>query len=35
VIAVLLSVIVYKEKLSGMRILGIGLAMVSILFLRA
>jgi len=35
VIAVLLSVIVYKEKLSGMRILGIGLAIVSILFLRA
>jgi uncharacterized membrane protein len=35
VIAVLLSVIVYKEKLSGMRILGIGLAMISIIFLRA
>jgi len=35
VIAVLLSVIVYKEKLSGMRIVGMGLAIVSILFLRA
>lgn len=35
VIAVLLSVILYKEKLSPMRILGMGLAVVSILFLRA
>jgi uncharacterized membrane protein len=35
VIAVLLSVIVYKEKLSRMRILGIGLTILSILFLRA
>ena len=35
VIAVLLSVIVYKEKLSGRRIVGMGLAIVSILFLRA
>jgi drug/metabolite transporter (DMT)-like permease len=35
VIAVLLSVIVYKEKLSNMRLLGIVLAMASILFLRA
>jgi len=35
VIAVLLSVVVYKEKLSGMRIVGMGLAIVSILFLRA
>ena len=35
VIAVLLSVIVYKEKLNRMRILGICLTMVSILFLRA
>jgi drug/metabolite transporter (DMT)-like permease len=35
VIAVLLSVIVYKEKLSRMRIIGMALAIVSILFLRA
>ena len=35
VIAVLLSVIVYKEKLTRMRTLGIGLAMVSIVFLRS
>lgn len=35
VIAVLLSVIIYKEKLTVMRILGMGLAVVSILFLRA
>jgi drug/metabolite transporter (DMT)-like permease len=35
VIAVLLSVIVYKEKLSRMRIVGICLTMVSIVFLRA
>ena len=35
VIAVLLSVIVYKEKLSRTRIVGMGLATVSILFLRA
>jgi drug/metabolite transporter (DMT)-like permease len=35
VIAVLLSVIVYKEKLNRMRILGVGLAIASILFLRA
>lgn len=35
VIAVLLSVILYKEKLSRMRVLGMGLAVVSILFLRA
>ena len=35
VIAVLLSVIVYKENLSRTRILGMALAMVSILFLRA
>ncbi len=35
VIAVLLSVIVYKEKLSGMRIIGMALAIASILFLRA
>ena len=35
VIAVLLSVIVYKEKLSKMRLLGIGLTILSILFLRA
>jgi drug/metabolite transporter (DMT)-like permease len=35
VIAVLLSVIVYKEKLSGTRILGMALAVASILFLRA
>jgi len=35
VIAVVLSVIVYKEKLSGMRIVGMGLATASILFLRA
>jgi drug/metabolite transporter (DMT)-like permease len=35
VIAVLLSVIVYKEKLSRTRVLGIGLTIVSILFLRA
>ena len=35
VIAVLLSVIVYKEKLSRMRIFGIGLTIISILFLRA
>jgi len=35
VIAVLLSVIVYKEKLTRMRIVGMALAMVSILFLRA
>jgi uncharacterized membrane protein len=35
VIAVLLSVIVYKEKLTRMRILGIGLAMASVVFLRA
>jgi drug/metabolite transporter (DMT)-like permease len=34
VIAVLLSVIIYKEKLSGMRIIGMALAIVSILFLR-
>jgi uncharacterized membrane protein len=35
VIAVLLSVIFYKEKLSRMRILGMGLAVASILFLRS
>jgi drug/metabolite transporter (DMT)-like permease len=35
VIAVLLSVIVYKEKLSGPRILGMALAVASIFFLRA
>jgi len=35
VIAVLLSVIVYKEKLTGMRVVGMALAMMSILFLRA
>jgi drug/metabolite transporter (DMT)-like permease len=35
VIAVLLSVIVYKEKLSRMRILGLCLTVVSIVFLRA
>lgn len=35
VIAVLLSVIVYKEKLTRMRILGLCLTIVSILFLRA
>jgi drug/metabolite transporter (DMT)-like permease len=35
VIAVLLSVIVYKEKLSGTRILGMALAIASILFLRS
>jgi len=35
VIAVLLSVIVYKEKLSRVRIVGMGLAIASILFLRA
>jgi drug/metabolite transporter (DMT)-like permease len=35
VIAVLLSVIVYKEKLSRTRILGMALAVASILFLRA
>jgi drug/metabolite transporter (DMT)-like permease len=35
VIAVLLSAILYKEKLSRMRVLGMGLAVVSILFLRA
>lgn len=34
-IAMLLSVIVYKETLSRMRIVGMGLAMGSILFLRA
>jgi drug/metabolite transporter (DMT)-like permease len=34
VIAVLLSVIVYREKLSGMRIIGMALAIASILFLR-
>jgi drug/metabolite transporter (DMT)-like permease len=34
VIAVLLSVIVYKEKLNRVRILGVGLAVASILFLR-
>jgi len=34
VIAVLLSVIVYKEKLSRMRILGLCLTVVSIVFLR-
>jgi drug/metabolite transporter (DMT)-like permease len=34
VIAVLLSVIVYKEKLNRTRILGMGLAVASILFLR-
>jgi multidrug transporter EmrE-like cation transporter len=28
-------VIVYREKLSGMRIIGMALAIVSILFLRA
>jgi len=35
VIAVLLSVIVYREKLSKMRILGLCLTVVSIVFLRA
>jgi len=35
VIAILLSVIVYKERLSRIRILGIALAVASILFLRA
>lgn len=35
VIAVLLSVVVYKEKLSRTRVLGMGLAVASILFLRA
>ena len=35
VIAVLLSVIVYKEKLNRTRLLGLGLAVLSILFLRA
>lgn len=35
VIAVLLSVIVYKEKLSRTRILGMALAIASILFLRS
>jgi drug/metabolite transporter (DMT)-like permease len=35
VIAVLLSVILYKEKLNTMRILGMSLAVASILFLRA
>lgn len=35
VIAVILSVIVYKEKLSRMRLFGIGLTIISILFLRA
>jgi len=35
VIAVLLSVIVYKEKLTRMRMVGIFLTMVSILFLRS
>jgi len=35
VIAVVLSVIVYKEKLSARRILGIALTIVSVLFLRA
>jgi drug/metabolite transporter (DMT)-like permease len=35
VIAVLLSVILYKEKLSRMRVLGMALAVVSVLFLRA
>jgi uncharacterized membrane protein len=35
VIAVLLSVIVYKEKLSRTRLLGMALAVASILFLRA
>ena len=34
VIAVLLSVIVYKEKLNRTRLLGLGLAVLSILFLR-
>jgi len=34
VIAVLLSVIVYREKLSKMRILGLCLTVVSIVFLR-
>jgi drug/metabolite transporter (DMT)-like permease len=34
VIAVLLSVILYNERLSGMRILGLGLAVASIVFLR-
>jgi uncharacterized membrane protein len=34
VIAVLLSVIVYREELSGMRIIGMALAIASILFLR-
>jgi uncharacterized membrane protein len=35
VIAVILSVIVYKEKLSRMRLFVIGLTIISILFLRA
>jgi drug/metabolite transporter (DMT)-like permease len=35
VIAVLLSVIIYKEKLSRPRLLGMALAVASILFLRA
>ena len=35
VIAVILSVIVYKEKLSRLRLFGIGLTIISILFLRA
>jgi drug/metabolite transporter (DMT)-like permease len=35
VIAVLLSVILYKEKLSRMRVLGMALAVASVLFLRA
>jgi uncharacterized membrane protein len=35
VIAVLLSVILYKERLSRMRVLGMALAVVSVLFLRA
>ena len=35
VIAVLLSVILYKERLSRMRVLGMALAIVSVLFLRA
>jgi len=34
VIAVLLSVIVYKERLNRTRLLGLGLAVLSILFLR-
>jgi drug/metabolite transporter (DMT)-like permease len=35
VIAVLLSVILYKERLSRMRVLGMALAVASVLFLRA